>query len=107
MELEIIKQKDVPVLSRKRIVCLATFDKETPTRKQVNDKLAAMVSTTPDLIITRHIYTKFGERKAKVISHVYKSFDELKKNEDKDVIIKNTTGKVKGAKKSADKKEKK
>jgi len=89
MELEITKTKEIPLLSRKRISCIATFDKETPKRIDVNQKVAAILGVNPDLVVTRHIYTKFGEKKAKVIAHIYSSIDDLNANEDMDIVNKN------------------
>ena len=71
MELTITKTVEMPMLSRKRIISEVSFEKETPTRLKVNAKLAAIVGAPAHLIVTRHIYTKFGERRARVISHVY------------------------------------
>lgn len=89
MELEITKQKEVLLLSRKRISGTATFEKETPKRVDINNKIAAILGVSPELVVTRHIYNKFGERKAKVIAHVYSNIEDLKINEDQDLVNKN------------------
>lgn len=89
MEIEITKTKEVPLLSRKRISCSLTFEKETPKRVEVNEKIAAKLGVNPELVVVRHIYTKFGDRSAKAIAHVYTSIDDLKKNEDESLVKKN------------------
>lgn len=89
MELTITKTVEVPILSRKRVISRITFDKETPTRLDVNAKLAAGISAPEHLIVTRHIYTQFGKRAAKVISHIYSNEEDLLKNEHHNIIKKN------------------
>jgi ribosomal protein S24E len=89
MELDIVKTKEILPLSRKRITCISTFEKETPSRVVINEKIAAKLGVSPNLVVTRHIYNKFGERSAKIIAHVYSNLEDLKINEDENLVKKN------------------
>lgn len=78
MELEIIKQKKLPLLSRERVTAYAHFTGATPSRKELTEGLAKKVKTKEEHIIVRHIYQRFGHNKAKVIAHVYDDEKMLK-----------------------------
>lgn len=71
MEIEIQKQKETPLLSRKRISALVTYEGSTPSRLELVKGLAAKVKAKPELMVIRHIYPRFGLAKAKVIVHQY------------------------------------
>jgi ribosomal protein S24E len=71
MDLEIIKQKKLPLLSRERITAYAHFTGATPSRQGLMAGLAKKVKAKENHIIIRHIYQRFGHNKAKIIAHVY------------------------------------
>ncbi len=71
MDLEIIKQKKLPLLSRERVTAYAYFTGATPSRQELMVSLAKKVKATENHIIIRHIYQRFGHNKAKIIAHVY------------------------------------
>lgn len=81
METEILKQHNFPLLKRKRISAMIEFEVATPSKQQVIDSLSSKLKTDKDLISVRHIYQKFGSRKAKVIAHIYEDKDSLNKIE--------------------------
>lgn len=89
MNVQIKKTIEMPMLSRKRVVSMVSFEKETPSRVELNKKIAALTDSNPSLVITKHIYTRFGQRTAKVISHVYSKEEDLKINEEAGLIEKN------------------
>ncbi|MBI2667690.1 hypothetical protein HYX17_02870 [Candidatus Woesearchaeota archaeon] len=78
MELKILKETEMPLLSRKRINLEINFDGATPSQKEVLSSLSTKLKTKEELIDVRHIYTKFGEPKAKVIAHIYNTIEDLK-----------------------------
>lgn len=94
MELNIEKEKETPLLSRRRVSVSLTFDKETPSRVKVQEELAKKMNEKPQNVAIRHVYQRFGNRTAKVIAHVYQDEATLKTLETK-----------KGKKESAEKKE--
>jgi small subunit ribosomal protein S24e len=71
MELEIQKERETPLLSRKRVTIEATYEGKTPSRVDLRKSVAAKIKSPEELIVVRHIYTKFGQQKAKIIAHVY------------------------------------
>lgn len=78
MEIEIIKQKDVPLLNRKRVIGKVQFEgSATPSISVFKDLVASALNVQKDLIAIRHVYTHFGVSIAKVIVHVYKSREDL------------------------------
>jgi len=88
MELKIIEKKEMPLLSRKRITIAAHFEKETPKREEVRKAIAKLLGTDEKLTVIRHIYTKFGKREAKIITHVYDDEKEMLRVEDKITLSK-------------------
>ena len=90
MDIEIQKQKDVPLLNRQRVSLLVMYDGgATPSIVQFTDIIASKLHVDKDLVAIRHVYQKYGSSQAKVIAHVYKTREErmrlekLKKGERK------------------------
>lgn len=82
MELEILKQRDMPLLDRQRIVATLNFEAgPTPSILQLKDLLADALHVDKTLLSIRHVYQRFGEPKAKVIVHVYKNRKDLERLE--------------------------
>ncbi len=71
MEIEIVKEIETPLLSRKRVTAWATFQGPTPSRVQILKEAAKVLKTDEGLISIRHIYTRFGHERVKLIIHVY------------------------------------
>jgi len=84
MELKITEKKEEPLLSRVLITAEAAFENATPSNKEVKAKLASALKADEKLIVIKHIYTGFVQRKAKVIAYVYSSEEEQKKIEPKE-----------------------
>ena len=77
-----LEEKDIPLLSRKRI----TYEVEhigaaTPKKEDIKKRVAQDLKVDEGLIIIRHIYPHFGVEKAKVIVNVYKDKKDLDKFE--------------------------
>jgi ribosomal protein S24E len=88
MEFEIIKEKDMPLLARKRITLNATFQSQaTPSAATVRTELAKKMKVKENLVAIRHIYQHFGGGNAKVIAHVYKNLEDLKALEKKKAVM--------------------
>ncbi len=94
MNIKILKQKESPLLSRKRISVEATFKGATPSKSTLKKELATKLKAKEDLIEIRHVYGKFGEERAKVIAHVYDNEKVMKalihKKKEKEVKKKET-----------------
>jgi len=88
MELKVIETKDVPLLSRKRVTLMATFSGPTPARDVIRDSISKQLKVDKKLTIVRHIYTKYGNQSAKVITHIYDNEKDMKEFEDKHTVKK-------------------
>lgn len=83
MKFSRLDEKEMPLLGRKRINYILDFDSGTPSKKEILESLAKSLKIDKELIAIRHIYQRFGNTKAKVIVHVYKNKEDLKKLEKK------------------------
>lgn len=88
MELEIKKERETPLLSRKRFTFEVSYKGATPSRKDIRDKVADKVKANKELTVIRHVYTRYGTEQAKVIAHVYDKKEELDRLEDKKMMKK-------------------
>ncbi len=67
-----------PSLCRVEITADITYEGATPKISDVRASLAQKVSSTEALIVVKHIYSKFGERAARVLAYQYNTEEELK-----------------------------
>ena len=102
MEIDVLKEKSTPLLSRKRIIFSVKYDKATPSRHNLRQEIAKKVNADEKLVILKHIYTRFGQQWAKVITHVYQNETDLKKFEDKKLVSKHMTKKEADAQANTD-----
>lgn len=74
-----LKEIEMPLLSRKRIKFeLEHFGNSTPSKSSLKEEIAKKYNTKPEFIAIRHIYTRFGQTKARVIAHIYQDEKTLK-----------------------------
>lgn len=90
MKLTILKERDTPLLSRKRVTCEVLYEGATPSRLELKKSVAKQLKADEKLVILKHIYTKFGKQKAKVIAHVYEKEEDLKKLEHEKLVAKHS-----------------
>ena len=88
MELELKKERDTPLLSRKRYVFNMTFEGPTPSRKDIRAAVAKKVNADKELTIIKHVYTRYGVERAKVFAHVYGTKEDMMKIEEPGVLKK-------------------
>ncbi len=88
MKIEVLKERETPLLSRKRVSLMAEYQGPTPSRMDFLKEVAKIVDSDVSLIIIKHIYTRFGRQKAKIIAHVYNNMDDMKKLEDESLLKK-------------------
>jgi len=89
LELKIASKKDEPLLSRAMLQAELEFDKATPSYPEITQLLAAHLKVDEKLVAIRHVYTRFGLKKADVVAYCYadenkKNFAEPKKKEKKE-----------------------
>jgi len=95
MEIEIVKEIETPLLSRKRITAWASFKGPTPSRVEILKEVAKSLKTKEELISIRHIYTRFGYEKVKLIIHVYSDIDTMVRLEGNGLVGKHKPGEKK------------
>ncbi len=83
MELVHEKEIEMPLLERKRVTFKLVFEGATPKADDVKKLVASKMKVEEGAVAVRHIFQKFGEHQAKVIAHLYKSAELLKKYEPK------------------------
>ena len=77
-----LEERDVPLLSRKRITYeVEHTDAATPKKDDIKKRIAQDLKIDEGLIIVKHIYPHFGVEKAKVIVNAYKDKKDLDKFE--------------------------
>ena len=94
MEIEIVKEKETPLVSRKRVTAWINHTGRTPSRVEILSGLSKKLKVDKELISIRHIYTRFGEQRVKLIIHVYNDKDSLVKLEGEG-LVKKHQGEVK------------
>ncbi len=71
MNIEVTKQSKLPLLSRERVTGYVHFDSVTPSLVAVRKALAEKIKEDENHVVVRHLYGRYGMRKAKIIAHVY------------------------------------
>jgi small subunit ribosomal protein S24e len=94
MELELKKERETPLLSRKRYVFDLTFEGATPSRDKIRDAVAKKVNADRDLTIIKHVYNRYGAEKAKVFAHVYGTKEDMKRIEEPGTLKKHVKEKA-------------
>ncbi len=97
MDVNIIEQKENPLLDRTEVLAELIFEKEsTPSRDAITSRVSALLNSDQKRTILKEIQTKFGETKAIAKLRVYKS-EEIARRVEPDYVLKrnNLTGEVK------------
>lgn len=88
MEIEIKKEKETPLLSRKRITATTYVEGPTPSRSNIMVALAKAAKAKPELVCVKHIYTHFGTNEVKIIAHIYDDRKTMETLENKKLLEK-------------------
>ena len=89
MSVEVKKQTKVPLLHRERVTGDVYFEEVTHSRLDVKKEIEKKTNTAENTVVVRHIYGKYGMRKAKVIAHVYQDEASMKRFEPHNLLVKN------------------
>lgn len=88
MEIQIDKEKETPLLSRKRVTAWVYYEGSTPSRNETLKEFAKKIKVKPENIVIKHMYTRFGQSHLKLIANVYKDTETLKRLESANLIEK-------------------
>lgn len=91
MEINIIEEKENPLLDRKEIKFECLYPGEsTPRVLEIKNKLVAILDADKDLLVVDRINQGFGESRASGYAKIYDSREKLIEIEPEHVIAKNT-----------------
>lgn len=77
--MKILYEKENPLLGRKRMAFeIDHKNGPTPSKESIKKKASELLKVNENLIVLKHIYTKFGNNKSKVIINVYNDERDLK-----------------------------
>src|SRR3989338_8170579 len=77
MDIEILKENETPLLSRKRYTIRINTTGATPSRKDLLQAISQKTKSNPNLTIIKHIYPQYGGKFTKIIVHIYKDMAAL------------------------------
>lgn len=81
MNITIIQKKENILIGRMEVQGKLEFDAATPSNSETIAAIAKELKTTPELVVMKHIYTKFGHHVADFQSFAYKTAEDRKKME--------------------------
>lgn len=96
MDIQVIQEKNNPMLNRREIVFKVIYDEATPSRKSIVDKIAATMNSKQGLVIVDNIKTEFGKREGIGYAKIYENADRVKQVERPHIIERNTFNKPEG-----------
>ncbi len=101
MDIQVIDEKNNPILNRREIVFKVIHDESTPTRKSVVEKLAATQNSKVGLVYVDSLKTEFGKRETVGYAKIYETAERAKQIERAHIIERNTFSKPEEAKPEA------
>lgn len=76
--MKIIYNKEMPLLNRRRVTLeLEHLNNKTPSKEEMKKKVSEVLKSPEELVALRHIYTRFGYGKSKVIANVYNKKEDI------------------------------
>jgi len=106
MNIEIVKEKETPLLGRKRFTMWADYQGSTPSRVKFCNEIANKLKVSKDLVVIRHIYTRFGEQRSKLLIHIYDDEKTMIELEGKNLVEKHKVEEKKAEEKKKPKEKK-
>ncbi|MCS7118559.1 MAG: 30S ribosomal protein S24e [Archaeoglobaceae archaeon] len=89
MEVHIESERYNPMLKRREVNFRIRFNGKTPTRNEVREKIAGLLTSEIDRVVVDYIKTEFGKREAKCYAKIYDTAEELKNIEEEHILIRN------------------
>ena len=78
MDFEITEKKDNPLLERKEIKFVVSYEGVTPPFKKIREELVQHLKSDGKLTVLDGVYQEFGEHKSKGYAKVYKNAEAMK-----------------------------
>ena len=89
MEIQILEEKDNPLMERKEIQLRVIQDAGSPKLNEVRKKIAAQLSLDESLFVIQHMYAEFGMNESRCMLKIYNTKERLKVVEAAHVLKKN------------------
>ncbi len=89
MEIQILEEKENPLLNRKEIQLRIIQDAGSPKIADLRKKIAAQLSLDESLFVVQHVYAEYGMNESRCLLKAYMSEERLKTVEADHVLRKN------------------
>ena len=86
MNIEVVQERNNPLLSRKELDLLITYESSTPKRDEVRKAVADKYGVEIERVIVEKMESLFGAKKARAHVHVYDTVEDAKRYERKHVL---------------------
>ena len=98
MDIQIIEEKNNPLLNRREVVFKVDHESVTPSRKSIVDRIAATMNSKEGLVIIDNLRTEFGKRETIGYAKIYETEERAKQVERPHITERNTFAKPEGSK---------
>ena len=89
MEIQILEEKDNPLLERNEIQLRIIQDAGSPKIADLRKKIAAQLSLDESLFVVQNVYAEYGMNESRCLLKAYKTKERLKEVEADHVLQKN------------------
>jgi small subunit ribosomal protein S24e len=89
MDIQVLQEKNNPMLNRREVVFKVTHDDVTPSRLSIIDRLAATMNSKRGLVIIDSIKTEFGKRESVGYAKIYENEERAKQVERAHILDRN------------------
>jgi len=86
VNIEVVQERNNPLLSRKELDLLITYESSTPKRDEVRKAVADKYGVEIERVIVEKMESLFGAKKARAHVHVYDTVEDAKRYERKHVL---------------------
>jgi small subunit ribosomal protein S24e len=93
LDIQVISEKNNPILKRREISFKVIHDEATPSRKSIVERLAATQNTKVGLVYVDGLKTEFGKRETIGYAKIYETEERAKQIERAHIIERNTFAK--------------
>jgi small subunit ribosomal protein S24e len=90
LDIQVIEEKNNPLLNRREVVFKIIHDDATPSRKIIVDRLAATMNSKRGMVIVDNIRTEFGKLESIGYAKIYESEERARQVERVHITERNT-----------------
>ena len=86
MNIEVIQDRQNPLLNRRELDLIIIYESGTPKRDEVREEISKKFGVEKDRIIVEKMESLFGANKAKVHVHIYDTAEHARRYERKHIL---------------------